>query len=179
MTIKKPTKKEMIYIAVVALVIIIVLFLSRKKKSIITNGAGQPADTGYLTFNMPPNNGGFSIPGFGNNYFGGVNMGSGGCNGCDTGTRYYGSTQDLSNALASSPSATDYASAINQAFQNMPEYMTAKIMSDYSSGSIDSGNQTVLSTIPVLALGDGTTQTIIDQPASSTGPYAPYGIIGV
>lgn len=167
MAIKKPTKKEWIYMGAVAAIIFLLLLWRRTKSIIQTGSSSLPSPDATLTYNIPqPGGGSFTMPGFGNNYFGGANIGLGsGCNGCDGSPAYYGTSSNLASAMNGSPDMASYQDAINSALQNMPGYATAQIQSSLESGSIDQANYTALSNLPVLVLGTGTTTTQITDPA--------------
>lgn len=102
---KKPSKKEVIYISIVAVVLLLLWFFAKRgTTSTVVNGAGDPANTGYLTFNIPPiNSDGMTQPVFGNINIPGITIGGsgGGCTSCQS-SNYYGSSQDLAANLGAS-----------------------------------------------------------------------------
>jgi hypothetical protein len=101
---KKLSKKEVIYISIVAAVLLLLWFFAKRGTvTTVTNGAGDPANTGYLTFNIPPiNSDGMTQPVFGNINIPGISLGgSSGCTSCQF-SSYYGSSQDLAANLGSS-----------------------------------------------------------------------------
>jgi len=172
MAIKKPTKKEWIYIGVAAVALLLWWLFSRSGSTRITNGAGQTPDTSYLNFNIPPiGSNGLAQPSFGGINIPPVFMGGGNCNQCYQ-PKYYGSNEDLANALGQTG-----ADAVNAALSNLPNYMTVNVQQQYQTGSLnpDDVNYAVLSQLPVLALGGGTTSSIMDQSAQ-TSNYAPLAI---
>lgn len=162
----KITKNQKIMLGVGAVGLIILWFILRRKKNNVVTGYDNAAPS-YLSVNMPqPGTSGFTLPGFGNNYFGGVNTGSG-CNGCDTGNGFV-SENGLAQSMAGVDTGT-YNDAIASALQSMPSYMQANIAASYKSGSITQGNYDALSVVPVLALGSGTTNTSLYAPAGISG----------
>jgi len=171
MAIKKPTKKEWIYIGVLV-ALALLLWLLTRAKHVASAAPGNGADTYYLTGNIPPiNSDGFTMPSFGDVNIPGVNLntGGGGCNNCDQ-TPYYGSTQQLADALGGNG-----ADAIQDALKSLPGYMTLNIQQKSVPGTINGVVWDTVTALPVLALGDGTTYSNMGEPAAH---YAPPGISG-
>lgn len=115
-------KKKALIIGGVILAFLLILWLLRKTNkynpsATVTNGAGNAADTYYLTNNIPPINGmGLTQPNFGPITIGtGSGMGAGSCGGCDS-TAYYGSADQLAASLGG---LDNYQQAVEDALSAM------------------------------------------------------------
>jgi hypothetical protein len=148
----KKEKKTLIIVGCVGVAFVVLLYLLRKTNGVhsrVTNGAGQPADTYYLTSNIPPiNSSGVTVPNFGPVTIGnGSGGGYGGCNGCDV-TSQYGSSFQLAQAL-SAQNMDNYDQAVQDAL-NAAGYDVDV------SGGIVTGSQTMPASgyniPPVMAL---------------------------
>lgn len=139
---KKPSKKEMIYIGVVAVILFVLWFFARNGSSTVYNGAGQPADTGNLTFNIPPiGSDGMTMPDFGD-----VNLGGGQSGGCGcAGNNYYGSSAQLANALGDTNRA-----AVTDALNNAGANVNTMLVNNAQVTAADnSGPPQVISYLPI------------------------------
>lgn len=119
---KEEKKKALIAVGLV-IALIVLWFLMRKsgRYNPVVNGAGRPAGTSYLTYNIPPiNSDGFTLPNFGDIVIQAGNPGgtSGyGCGGCDA-SSYYGTTAQLAAALPGSESYSNYQAALTESINN-------------------------------------------------------------
>lgn len=162
---KKPNKKEMVYIGALLTATFILMWLLKRSAgdTQIVNGAGQTPDTGYLTYNLPAIGAdGQPVPTFGDIYIPPLNYNGGGCNSCYS-NDYYGTPQSLANAVGNAG-----ADSVQQALQSLPGYAQLTIQNDVTSGSIYYADQQLVNSLPVLALGP-INQSNITQPVQKTG----------
>lgn len=170
---KKPSKKELMYIGgITAIGIVIFLLYKKSTTSYIDTGSGQQPDTAYMTYNIPPiNSSGFAQPDFGNINIPGINYNAGGCNACYS-NNYYGSSIGTATALGDTG-----ANNINDILSTLPNYQIATIDNTINSGNIYDYNQHLISQLPILALG--TPDTIVNEPAQQTGKVTNLPILAL
>lgn len=118
---KEEKKKALIAAGLVGALIILWLLMKKSGRyNPVVNGAGQPAGTSYLTYNIPPiNSSGYAIPDFGDVVIQAGNPAGngGGCGGCDA-VSYYGTSAQLAAGLAGSEQYANYQDALSEALNN-------------------------------------------------------------